>query len=1125
MKISKNEIKQLLFSLGYKETIDDFFEKSYEGSYKIGIHFGKEKIYYPNPITLGDKTTSNFSSSENFVVLECVDRLLEKGYKPENIALEHKWAMGRREKGKLDILIRDKDGKTFLMIECKTWEQEYKKEKNRMLRNGGGQLFSYYQQDKNARYLCLYTSRLKSNDEVEYHNDIVVIEPSFKELGDIKEVFSRWNKQFASNGIFEDSLEPYRVEIRKLSRKNLTPINEEESSRIFHQFLEILRHNVVSDTGNAFNKIFSLFLCKVIDEDRKADDILDFQWLDGKDTEKTLLGRLSSLYKRGMKIYLDKIITDYSEEDLKGQVDEKTLKIFEELRLHKNQDFAFIEIYNEESFMDNAKIVKEVVQLLEGKQIRYTHKQQFLGDFFELLLNKGFKQESGQFFTPVPLVRFIIKSLPISKIIDDKIKKGEKDFLPYVIDFACGAGHFLTEAMDILQKEVNEIDEEKLSPTQRTRKNTFLTDEFSWARDFIFGIERDYRLVKTTKLACFLHGDGEATITHASGLDPFNSDIYPEKLKSNSKENLAFDILIANPPYSVAGFKSTVKNGHKSFSLYADITDKSSEIEVLFIERMAQLLKPKGVAGIILPQSILNKQGNYDRARKLILENFNIRSIVNLGGNAFAATGTSTAIFFLEKKLKRVLLNTKEDYFKETSHQQVVIVDSPKKTEDEKTFLGYNFSDRRGSEGMRKEGGVLLDENNEKNSKRVNFYILSNMLGETIESVDDSLKDFVRVMKLKDLFNWEDDPFNNNINPNKLLKRTIKKKIKTLKLKDFCKIEKGTSITKKRTTGGNIPVIAGGQRPAYYHNKANRTGEVITVSSSGSAGFVNFFRESIFASDCTTIQSKDKDIRTDYLYYVLKYIQDDFYQIATSQNVPHVYAKDFKNFIVPIVTKDEQDKLAEDLNKKMETIFLYEKIINDFFPSFNINDMWDRIKLSSITKIESGGTPSTKNSNYYAGGKINWATLVDVKGKYVFNTKRKITEEGLKNSSAKLLPIETVLFSSRATIGEVSIAKVELSTNQGFKNFICDKSKIMPKFLYYSLLQNRNNIKELSGGMKYKEINATDIGNFKIPLPSLKEQNQIIKELDDKEYEIDELRKKTQEIREEINSVIANLWE
>lgn len=152
------------------------------------------------------------------------------------------------------------------------------------------------------------------------------------------------------------------------------------------------------------------------------------------------------------------------------------------------------------------------------------------------------------------------------------------------------------------------------------------------------------------------------------------------------------------------------------------------------------------------------------------------------------------------------------------------------------------------------------------------------------------------------------------------------------------------------------------------------------------------------------------------------------------------------------------------------------------------------VKLSEIAQIESGGTPSSNNPIYW-NGDVHWATLVDVKNKYVTSTKRKITDEGLKHSSAKLLPIGTVLFSSRATIGEVSIANVELATNQGFKNFICDPKKIIPEYLYFVLKFNAKKIADSVPSTTFKEISKTKLGDYKIPLPSITDQKLIVEKL------------------------------
>ncbi|MCZ9939334.1 N-6 DNA methylase [Brachyspira hyodysenteriae] len=123
--------------------------------------------------------------------------------------------------------------------------------------------------------------------------------------------------------------------------------------------------------------------------------------------------------------------------------------------------------------------------MLQGYQFRYTEKTSVFRRLFENLLNTGFKQEVGQFFTPRILTRFIVQSIPIKKMIKEKILSGNKDFIPKVIDFACGSGHFLTEVMDIIQKSLLEIGKENLDilKTVRTILERYNDDpdQFIWA--------------------------------------------------------------------------------------------------------------------------------------------------------------------------------------------------------------------------------------------------------------------------------------------------------------------------------------------------------------------------------------------------------------------------------------------------------------------------------------------------------------------------------------------------------------------------------------------------------------------------------------------------------------------
>ena len=386
--------KKLIQALGFtpKNNATGIFQKKY-GNYAIEVDFEKNQFNFGGEINFGDstKTIQNIVKPEDWVVFECVDRLLEKGYQPKNITLEKTWKTGHGTSGRLDILVTRDDGSAYLMIECKTWGTEFDKEFKNLEKNGG-QLFTYFQQDKNAEIIMLYASELDRKD-IKFRNEIVKIEEDYRQTANVKDLYERWNKLPKTNGIFDSWVLAYEFQSKALTKKDLQVLKQEDSSFIFNRFLEILRHNVVSDKPNAFNKIFTLFLCKIVDENRDDDEQLHFQWLEGEDDHISFQKRLTDLYRRGMKELLEKKVTDVSDDEFDTrfqQVEEnyrdEIKNILTEIRLKKNNEFAIKEVFDDASFQENAKVIKEVVKLLEVYQIRYNYRQQFLSDFFELLL-------------------------------------------------------------------------------------------------------------------------------------------------------------------------------------------------------------------------------------------------------------------------------------------------------------------------------------------------------------------------------------------------------------------------------------------------------------------------------------------------------------------------------------------------------------------------------------------------------------------------------------------------------------------------------------------------------------------------------------------------------------------
>ena len=131
-------------------------------------------------------------------------------------------------------------------------------------------------------------------------------------------------------------------------------------------------------------------------------------------------------------------------------------------------------------------------------------------------------------------------------------------------------------------------------------------------------------------------------------------------------------------------------------------------------------------------------------------------------------------------------------------------------------------------------------------------------------------------------------------------------------LKDCCTVRKGSTITREQTINGEIPVVAGGIEPSCYHNIANRSADIITVSASGAnAGYVNFWNKPIFASDCNTVEGQDPErLSIVYTYYALLVHQQTIYNLQKGGAQPHVYGKDLELLQIPIPPKEEQIKFV-----------------------------------------------------------------------------------------------------------------------------------------------------------------------------------------------------------------------
>lgn len=318
--------------------------------------------------------------------------------------------------------------------------------------------------------------------------------------------------------------------------------------------------------------------------------------------------------------------------------------------------------------------------------------------------------------------------------------------------------------------------------------------------------------------------------------------------------------------------------------------------------------------------------------------------------------------------------------------------------------------------------------------------------------------------------------------------------------------------------------------------------DIILVKTGNTIGKVAIVDKEI--GDATinpnTVLLKNITCFNKYLYYIVvsEIIQKPLNKSITVGAQPSVNQETLKKILIPIPTLKEQEKIAsilstvdeqidnvdalieknKELKKGLMQTLLTKGIGYTKFKTTEIGEIpeeWEVNNLGNIVEVISGATPKTNINEYWDNGDIYWATPSDItsNGKYISVTEKKITENGLKNCSAKLLPIGSILMSSRATIGERCINTVPMTTNQGFKSLVC-KDGINNEFIYYYVDILKEKLMGLASGSTFLEVSKKVVEDIKVVIPSLEEQEKIASILSEVDKKIDDYENKKQKLEE-----------
>lgn len=848
------------------------------------------------------------------------------------------------------------------------------------------------------------------------------------------------------------------------------------------------------------------------------------------DTYANMQDRLMWLYKEAMKEFLGEKITFVSNEDIEKdfkQLKIKTLKevmqnYIKELKFYSNNDFAFLEVHNKELFLKNALVLKEIVELFANYKLTQNSTNQFLGNLFELFLQKGMKQDEGQFFTPIQICEFIMYSLPLQEMLSKNSKALR------VIDYACGAGHFLNTYANELKRYLTE-------------------DELKEHYKNIYGIEKEYRLSKVSKVSSAMYGQNEINILYADALASFElantNNLEGEKAKPQIESN-SFDLLIANPPYSVKGFLETLsdksKNTYKLFNDDINIETNNS-IECFFCERANQILNDNAKAAIILPSSILNKDSIYKNTREILFQNFDFIAIVELGSQTFGATGTNTIILFLRKKetfkqenhlisqdyslikerieaenLKDnenfyqnylsaycdfrkfdkelysnflngnldsnlVELEAFKDYrnvFRQTSdykklkeskiykeskdkqdledkaflayaqaiekdkllyfslslNQEVLIIKSPSDIKEQKKFLGYEWSNRKGDEGLKELHepylSPLFERGNPQNETKLNTLICKAFL-KTLSDIPKDLQGYASKARLIDMMDFEKVEFNKaiSLNPNNSMQSEETNpfancKYELVKLGTICKIYQPKTITAKEIQENGDYKVYGANGVIGFYNKYNhKDSEVAMTCRGATCGTINYTEPLSWITGNAMIITplKNNLILKKFLVYILPL--SNVKNIITGSAQPQITKNNLTTLKIPLPPLEIQKQIVvecEEVEEQHNALSLsikeYQNLIKAMLQKCGIIEDNQEYELNSILD------------------KINNLCKINLDSEFLSSFNKTIKEYALSNPIFKLSIGKRVLNNELLENGQIPVYSANVLEVFGFVN-------------------------------------------------------------------------------------------
>lgn len=371
---------------------------------------------------------------------------------------------------------------------------------------------------------------------------------------------------------------------------------------------------------------------------------------------------------------------------------------------------------------------------------------------------------------------------------------------------------------------------------------------------------------------------------------------------------------------------------------------------------------------------------------------------------------------------------------------------------------------------------------------------------------------------------------------------------RAIEFDSFTTLQRGKDLTRATFKDGIVPV-AGSNGVIGYHDKPNTKAPGVTVGRSGSVGKVTYYEKDFWAHNTSLFVRDFHDNHPRFAYYYLSFLDLGHYKSGAS--VPTLDRNQFRTLQIAVPPLPEQRKIAyilSTIQKAIEqqdaiiqtTIELKKALMHKLFteglrgePQKEteiglIPESWKPTTLGKCATVKSGGTPSRKRSEYWEGGTVPWVKTGEINYRVITETEEYITLKGVKNSAAKVFPKGTLLvamYGQGITRGRVGILGIDATTNQACVAVIpYDETFLSSAYLYHYLEYKYEDLRNLGHGANQKNLSATIIKAFEIPVPtSCEEQSEISKIFDNLNKKITQVTNRKQLYEDLFKSLLHQL--